>query len=101
MVIRRVNPMSLAKILGVVGVVVGLIIGACMSLLAMVAGGLASATGDADAGGALGFGMIFGAGAIVIAPIFYGVFMFVMGLIYAFVYNLAAKWVGGVEIEAS
>ena len=39
--------------------------------------------------------MLFGAGAIIVLPIFYGVFMFVMGLIQAALYNLAAKWTGG------
>lgn len=101
MVIRRVSPVSAGKIGGVVGVVLGLIIGAFFSLIAMVAGGLASATGDGAADGALAGGMLFGAGAIVILPIFYGIFCFIGGIIQAFIYNLAAKWVGGIEIEAS
>ena len=100
MVIRRVNPLSAAKIGGMFGVVLGLIIGAFASLIGMVAGGLASAAPDAPDGGAF-IGMLFGAGAIVILPIFYGIFMFVAGLIQAAIYNLVAKWVGGLEVEAS
>ena len=46
-------------------------------------------------------GPLVGAGAIVIMPIFYGVFMFVMGLIQAALYNLAAKWTGGLEVDAA
>jgi hypothetical protein len=45
--------------------------------------------------------MFFGAGAIIILPIFYGVGSFIMSAIYAALYNLAAKWVGGIEIEAA
>jgi hypothetical protein len=99
MVIKRVNPLSAAKISGVLGVLLGLVIGACVSLVMLVAGTAASAAADRP-GGAF-FGMLFGAGAIVILPIFYGVFMFVMGLIQAALYNLAAKWTGGLEVDAA
>ena len=94
MVIRRVQPLSAAKIQGIIGVCVGLLIGALFSLIGMVAGSLA---GGRD-GGAL-VGMMFGAGAIIILPIFYGVIGFCGGAIGAFVYNLAAGWVGGLEID--
>jgi len=100
MVIRRVNPMSAGKISGVVGVMIGLIIGACLSLIGMVAGSVASAAPDAPEGGAF-VAMLFGAGAIVVLPIVYGVFMFVVGLIYAAIFNLSSKWVGGLEVETT
>ena len=96
MVIKRISPMSAAKLQGILGVVMGLLLGGMFSLIAIVAGSLAS--GD-DGGGAFG-GMLFGAGAVIILPIFYGVVGFVGGAIGAFVYNLAAGWVGGLEIEA-
>lgn len=99
MVIKRVNPISAAKVGGVLGVLLGLVIGACASLLMMLWGTRASAASD-QPGGAL-FGMLFGAGAIVILPIFYGVFMFIVGLIQAALYNLAAKWTGGLEVDAA
>jgi len=45
--------------------------------------------------------MIFGAGAIIILPIFYGCIMFIGALIQAALYNVAAKWTGGVEVDAA
>ncbi len=99
MVITRVNPLSAAKVAGVLGVLLGLVIGACISLAMMVIGSAASAAADRP-GGAF-FGMLFGVGAIIILPIFYGVFMFVMGLIQAALYNVAAKWTGGLEVDAA
>ena len=101
MVIKRVGPMSVAKVSGVLGVLLGLVIGACISLVMLVAGSAFSAASESSEGAAGGafFGMLFGAGAIIVLPIFYGVFMFVMGAIYAALYNLAAKWAGGIEIE--
>ncbi len=103
MVIKRVSPMSAAKVGGILGVLLGLVIGACASLMMMAWGSAARSmpTGDDNLPAATGMiGMLFGAGAIIILPIFYGVVSFVMSAIYAALYNLVAKWVGGLEIEA-
>ena len=97
MVLKRINSFSAAKVGGLFGVILGFIIGAFISLGALLLGGLASAAGD-EAGGAFA-GMIFGAGAIIILPIFYGCVMFVGVLIQTALYNVAAKWVGGIEVE--
>ena len=40
-----------------------------------------------------------GLGAIVILPIFYGGLGFIVAVIASALYNLAAGWVGGIEIE--
>jgi hypothetical protein len=105
MVIKRVSPMSAAKIGGILGVFLGLLVGAMTSLWVMAAGAIMSSQASDfpemhGRSGAL-FGLLFGAGSIVIFPIFYGVLSFIMGGIYAALYNMAAKWVGGIEIEAS
>jgi hypothetical protein len=100
MVIRRINPVSAAKVQGVLGAMIGLLIGACISLVALTIGSLASASSD-EAIGAGMFGMLLGAGAIVVMPIFYGIAGFIGGLIWAFLFNLASKVTGGLEIEAS
>ena len=99
MVIKRVNPISAAKVGGVLGVLLGFVIGAFISLFAMAFGGAIAAASDAP-GGAFA-GMIFGAGAIIILPIFYGCIMFIGALIQAALYNVAAKWTGGVEVDAA
>ncbi len=96
MVITRVGVLSVAKISAVLYAGVGLIIGALFSLIGLAgfAGGLASD----NAGGAFG-SALFGVGAIIILPIFYGIFGFIGTLIGAFLFNLAAGLTGGVEIE--
>jgi hypothetical protein len=43
--------------------------------------------------------MAMGAGAALFAPILYAVMGFIIGVIGAFIYNLVAKWVGGIEVE--
>jgi hypothetical protein len=95
MVIRRVAPLSVAKISGALYALMGLIVGALFSL-ASVAGGLMAR----QDGGAM-FGALFGVGAIVLFPILYGVLGFLVTLVAAWLYNLAAGWVGGVEIDVA
>lgn len=92
MVIRRVGVFSLAKVSGALYAVLGLLIGACISLFSVI--GSSFAPKDSAFGG-----MIFGVAAIVVVPIFYGVLGFIMSAIMAAIYNLIASWVGGVEIE--
>jgi hypothetical protein len=96
MVIKRVSPLSLAKIAAVLYAGIGLIVGLILSLVGMagVAGGLAN---DRPAGAI--FGAMFGVGAIVIAPILYGCIGFVFSLIGAALFNLAAGMTGGLEID--
>jgi len=93
MVLKRVGPMSMAKVSGTLYIVIGLFIGAIFSSISIL--GLATATQD----GPGRLGMMFGAGAILWAPIFYGLLGFVGGLIMAALYNVMAKLVGGVQLE--
>ena len=43
--------------------------------------------------------MIFGTGFAILAPFLYAAMGFVFGAIGAFIYNLVAKWIGGIEVE--
>jgi hypothetical protein len=102
MVIKRVNPVSAAKVGGVLYALLGLVIGAFISIGAMVFGGLMSSMSDQGSGGPGAMvGMLFGAGAIIIMPICYGILGFIGALISAFIYNIAAKITGGVEVDAA
>jgi hypothetical protein len=92
MVIKRIDPISCAKVLGITYAFMGIIIGAGVSVIA-----LTGAFGSS--GPAAGVGAMFGAGAIVIFPIMYGCIGFVGGLIGAAIYDLAANTVGGISIE--
>jgi hypothetical protein len=95
MVIRRIGPLSCAKLAGVLYAGIGLIAGAIFSLVALV-GGFAAAQ---ESGNAAFAALFFGVGAIVFLPLFYGAMGFVMTLVAAWLYNVAAGFVGGVEIQ--
>jgi hypothetical protein len=97
-IIKRIAPLSCAKIVGVLYLILGFIVGAFVSFFALLGGlfGRASQTGNTSA--LLG-GAIVGVGAIVIFPILYGALGFIGSLIAAALYNVLARSVGGIEIE--
>jgi len=94
MTLRRIDPLSLAKVGGLLYALIGLLIGALISLFA-VAGAMSIAQDASDEF----VGLVFGVGAIFVLPVFYGAMGFVGGLLSAFLYNLAAKFVGGVVLD--
>lgn len=93
MELRRIGAVSLAKISACCYAVLGLIIGAVFSLIAV----LASSVAEPGTGGPL-MGL-FGAAAVIVLPICYGVAGFIGALIMAGVYNLVAGIVGGIHLD--
>ena len=92
MVLRRVGPLSVAKVAAVLYAIFGLIAGAFISLFSVV--------GSAFTPDNAGFpGILFGVAAIFVLPIFYGLLVFVFSLLAAALYNLIAGWVGGIELD--
>ena len=97
-VIKRISPGSAFKIGLVVYAFIGLLIGlfvACLSLIAGSVGRFASGGLTAPAA----FGMGFGLASIIIFPILYGLIGGIVVSIVAAIYNLAAGWVGGLQID--
>ena len=93
MAIRRVAPLSVAKISGALYAIMGLFIGAIFSLISIVSSAFA------QQGSQAGLGVLFGAAAIIALPIFYGVVGFIGSALAALIYNALAGWLGGIEIE--
>lgn len=96
MVIRQIRLGSAVKLFGAFYAMIGLLIGACFSLLAIAGLSLPSSSGDAAPGW---LGAAFGLLAIVVAPIFYGVIGVISGVVTAALYNLTAGIVGGLEVD--
>lgn len=93
--IKKIEPLSAAKLMASVYAAVGLLIGGIVSLFALF-GGLLAAMGG-EAGGWLG--VLFGVGAIVVMPLVYGTMGFIGGLIASVAYNLMASIVGPLEVQ--
>jgi hypothetical protein len=90
-IVKSVGVLSFGKILGGIYGVLGLL----FMPIFLLAGIMSTLTG--------GKGAAFGAaGALVMAvvfPILYGLLGFVAGAIGALLYNLFAKWLGGIELQ--
>ena len=99
--LKRIEPGSALKIGAIIYAFIGLVIGIVAACVSLVAGSLAG-MGDSGMGisaRAFGFGM--GVGAIIVFPIVYGIIGAIGFGIGAVVYNLAARWVGGVQVDIS
>jgi hypothetical protein len=96
MVVKRVGPLSAAKVAAIIYAIFGLVFGGLMTLFGM-AGALAGGGENSGLGAGI-MGMV-GVGAIVILPIFYACLGFVGTLIGAVLYNAVAGMVGGVEVD--
>ncbi|MGA7216662.1 MAG: hypothetical protein WBX38_00010 [Candidatus Sulfotelmatobacter sp.] len=90
-IVKSVGVLSVAKILGLVQACIGLIFAPFFLFI----GVLTSALGQQKSPFAGMFGVFFA----LFMPVFYGIIGFVTGAIGAFLYNLFARWVGGLELE--
>jgi hypothetical protein len=94
MVIRRVGVLSVGKVFGALYCVFGLLAGLVVALISVLGVAVANQQPGAKLPPA-----ILGVGAVVIFPVFYGVAGFIVGLIGAAFYNIAAGFVGGIELD--
>jgi len=96
MTLKHVGVLSVGKVSGMLYGLLGLIIGIIFALFSLLGVGIAiTQTGDSTAL----FGALFGVGAVILMPLFYGIMGFIMGVIMAALYNLVAGWVGGIELH--
>jgi hypothetical protein len=100
MVITKVGVLSLGKLMGLMYAAIGLLFGVLYGLFAVIGGGAILASGGSDSG--IGGGMMMGMGvaAVFLMPVFYGILGFLIGLLTALFFNVAARYAGGLEIEA-
>lgn len=88
--LTRLGVLFTAKLLGVAMTVAGLIAG----ILYAFGGALYELfTGSLNTGTVLAFGALIG------MPIIFGAAGFVAGAVAAVLYNIAAKWFGGIELD--
>jgi hypothetical protein len=100
MVIKRLGVFSVAKIYALINAVFGLIFG----LIGGVFFAIFTAAMSGASGGSSRDVPVLGAGigflaAIILYPVIFGILGFVVGATGAAIYNLASRFVGGIEID--
>ena len=93
--VKRFGVMSVGVMFGILSAIGGLIGGIIMLIMTTSLPAYSILYDE------MGVGWIFSGMMIIIAPIFYGVLGFIGGIIYAALYNLFQRWIGGVKIEIS
>ena len=89
--LTNVNPLKLGITLAVIYGVMALIFMVPFFLILSLAGAASAKTG------AHALPVIFSGVFVIFLPIIYAVLGFIGGVLAAFIYNLVAKWTGGVE----
>lgn len=89
--ITKIGVLSFGKIFGIIYAMMGLILGAIMSIMFMIVGPVETGSTIEN--------LMFGVGSIIVLPITYGIIGFIGGIITAFIYNIAVGFTGGLKIE--
>ncbi|HEY8995334.1 MAG TPA: hypothetical protein VIM71_11770 [Lacunisphaera sp.] len=95
--LKRIAPLQAGKMLGVFYAAFSLLFVPFMIFFFAVGSMAAKAQGQAMPPG---MGMLFGFGMIglLFVPVIYGVLGFVFGALAALLYNLLARWIGGLDL---
>ena len=97
--LRSVGAVSCAKVFAVMYGFVGILIGAVFSLVFLFTGMAAGSDGLPGGMQSPVLSLFLGVGSILFFPICYALLGALGGLIMSGLYNLIAKYTGGIEIE--
>jgi hypothetical protein len=89
--IKRFAPLQLGKMMALGYGIMGLLLCPIFLLMSLFAAHLPNQQ-------RVGM-MAIGTGFALLIPVVYAVIGFVFGVVGAFIYNILAKWVGGIEVE--
>ena len=89
--IKRIAPLQLGKMLAILYGIMGLVFVPFFLVMPLIAS-------QVPTGQRSGM-MVFGVGFALCMPILYAVMGFVFGALGAVIYNVVAKWIGGIEVE--
>lgn len=91
--VTRFEPLSVMKIVGMCYGMMGLVLGAIVSLVFLLSAPLI------PEGMPIFFRLLFGVFSVFVLPIFYGAIGALMAGLGAAIYNVVAKWIGGIQVE--
>lgn len=89
--VKRFGVYQTSKVAAIIMFFIALIFMIPFALIGGIVGGL---SGNHFPGFPLGGGFLF-----IVMPFFYGIIGFIMTALSCLIYNLIAKWTGGIELE--
>ena len=92
MVLKRIDPMSYAKVYAVITALVVFVFCLIYAFFIIAFAGMMG-----EEAGAIGAGIAIV--VVIVAPIAYGILVFLLGLLMAWLYNVVAARIGGIELE--
>ena len=98
--IKRIKILNFAKLQTCIGALIGLLLGIIYSFGGLIVDSLVTLdliTTTETPG--LSYGTLLAFGALLGMPAIFAVFGFILGIVGALLYNLYAKWFGGIEID--
>lgn len=99
MIVKRVAPLSAAKIAGLIYALISLPFALLVWIVSLVGLNYSGLSNSPFLPFAPSYVTAGGAVAVIVLPVFYGSFCFVMTLAGAWLYNLVAGLAGGVRVE--
>jgi len=93
--IKRIAPVQLGKMLAVIYALLSLIFVPFILMFGAIASTMPKTPGAPPFPAMLGLGM----GFMIFMPVIYAIMGFIGGALGALIYNLVAKWLGGIEVE--
>jgi hypothetical protein len=99
MVIKRIAPLSAAKIGGLIYAMIALLFGFALWIVSLVGLNISGLSGSPFAPVAPQYIVVGGAVAVLTVPVVYGIFGFLVTLAGAWFYNLIADIAGGIRVE--
>ena len=97
--LTRVGVLSLAKILGLVGLFGGLLIGIPYGLMLMLLGAGIGASAEEGGAGIAALGVSGGFLVMIAMPLVYAGLSFIVGLVYGLLINVVLSLAGGLELR--
>jgi hypothetical protein len=91
--LKSVSPLQSGKVLGILYGLASLLIVPFALLFSVIAGIASQQHGGSPSAVMVGMGLLMMVGA----PVFYAALGFLTGLVGAWIYNLVAGWIGGIE----
>jgi hypothetical protein len=98
MVLKRIGVWSAARVAGALYAAMGLAVGAIFAAASVLGAGFANAADTENVLPAF-MGVAFGCGAVIFMPLFYGALGAIMTAFSAWLYNVLAGMVGGIEVD--